>query len=41
MTMSHTMSREEADTIVRTALRGFASDAELVPHQATFALLMI
>ena len=27
--MSRTLSREEADTVVRTALRGFASDAEL------------
>ncbi|WP_433716026.1 phosphopantetheine-binding protein [Nocardia sp. CA-084685] len=27
--MSHTLSRDEADAVVRTALRGFASDAEL------------
>ncbi|MEV5837611.1 phosphopantetheine-binding protein [Nocardia sp. NPDC052112] len=27
--MSRTLSRDDADTVVRTALRGFASDAEL------------
>ncbi|WP_433520193.1 phosphopantetheine-binding protein [Nocardia pseudovaccinii] len=27
--MSHTLSRDDADTVIRTALRGFASDAEL------------
>ena len=27
--MSHTLSRDDANIVIRTALRGFASDAEL------------
>ncbi|MFE9324996.1 hypothetical protein ACIHDR_19180 [Nocardia sp. NPDC052278] len=27
--MSHTLSRDDAEPVIRTALRGFASDAEL------------